>query len=44
VARATGKEPERPEKIRGLEDRPQRLDVLPASVSEVKKYVEKNAL
>ncbi len=44
VKRATGKEPERPGKMKGLEDMPQRLEILPASVSRVKKYVEENAL
>jgi len=44
VKRATGKEPERPGKMKGLEDMPQRLEILPASVSRVKKYVQENAL
>ncbi len=44
VARAIGKEPKRPEKMKGIEDRQQRLVVLPASVSRVKDYVMQNAL
>ncbi len=44
VAEATGREPELPEKMRGLEDMPQRLVVLPASVDKVRDYVRQNAL
>ncbi len=44
VAGATGREPEIPERMKGMEDRPRRLEVLPASVSMVRDYVEKHAL
>ena len=44
VAEATGKEPQLPEKMKGIEDLPQRLKVLPASTAEVKRFVEENAL
>lgn len=44
VREATGVEPERPAKMKGIEDRPQRMKVLPASVARVKEFIEQEAL
>ncbi|OAG27842.1 threonine synthase [Thermodesulfatator autotrophicus] len=44
VKKAIGREPERPEALRGLEDKPRRVKVLPAEVEKVKEFVAKNAL
>jgi len=44
VKRAIGRVPERPERLKGLEERPSRCKVLPADVEAVKEYVAKHAL
>jgi len=44
VERATGKPPEVPEKVRGLDRLPQRYEVMPADVDKVKAYIEAHGL
>ncbi len=44
VKSAIGHEPERPEALRGLEDRPRREVVLPAETDKVKAFVAEHAL
>ncbi len=44
VRKATGREPERPVAMRGLENLPSRCRILPADVEIIKKYVSENAL
>ncbi len=44
VRKATGREPERPEAMKGLENLPSRCRILPADVEIIKKYVSENAL
>ncbi len=44
VKRAIGKDPDRPDALKDLEKRKQRLTVLPADISKVKDYISQNAL
>ncbi len=44
VRKATGREPERPEAMKGLENLPSRCRILPADVEVIKRYVSENAL
>ncbi|MBW1718435.1 MAG: threonine synthase [Deltaproteobacteria bacterium] len=44
VSKAIGREPERPESLKGIEDRSSRYEVLPAEVDAVKNYIVKHAL
>jgi len=44
VRAATGVEPPRPSSLNGIEQKPQRLTVMPCSMAEVKTFVEKHAL
>ncbi len=44
VRKATGREPERPEAMKGLENLPSRCRILPADVEAIKNYVTQNAL
>ncbi len=44
VRKAIGREPERPEAMKGLEDLPVRCRTLPADVEAIKEYVRQNAL
>ncbi len=44
VRKAIGREPERPESMKNLENLPSRCQTLPADVEEVKRYVMENAL
>lgn len=44
VRKAVGRMPERPESLKGLEEKESRCKVLPADVDAVKKYVAENAL
>ncbi|WP_022854294.1 threonine synthase [Thermodesulfatator atlanticus] len=44
VKKAIGREPERPEALKGLEGKEKRVTTLPASVAEVKAFLAKNAL
>ena len=43
VRKAIGREPERPESLMGIEDRPSRCEVLPADIDAVKNYIVKYA-
>ncbi len=44
VSRAIGREPERPERLRGIEDRPSRYKVLPADIDAIKGYIVRHAI
>jgi hypothetical protein len=44
VCKAIGREPERPESLKGIESRPSRCKILPAEVDAVKNYIIKQAL
>ena len=44
VRKATGREPERPEAMKGLENLPSRCRILPPDVEVIKDYVRQNAL
>ena len=44
VRKAIGREPERPESLKGIEDRSSRYEVLPAEIDAVKNYIVKHAL
>ena len=44
VRKATGREPERPEAMKGLENLPSRCRILPADIDVIKDYVRQNAL
>ena len=44
IRKAIGKEPERPESLKGIESRPSRCEILPAEVNAVKNYIVKQAL
>ncbi|MCD6199804.1 MAG: threonine synthase [Deltaproteobacteria bacterium] len=44
VRKAIGREPERPESLKGIEDRSNRYEVLPAEIDAVKNYIVKHAL
>ena len=44
VSRAIGREPERPDSLKGIEDRPSRCEVLPADIDIIKKYIVRHAL
>ncbi len=44
VRKATGREPERPEAMKGLENLPSRCRILPADIELIKDYVKQNAL
>lgn len=44
VKTATGMEPPRPAILNGIEQKPQRLTIMPCSLEEVKSFVEKHAL
>ncbi len=44
VEKATGRPPEVPEKVRGLDRLPQRYEVMPADVEKVKAYIEAHGL
>jgi threonine synthase len=43
VSRAIGREPDRPECLRGIEDRPSRYEVLPADTDIIKEYIAGHA-
>jgi len=40
IVEALGREPERPARYQGIEDRPKRVQVMPASAQRVKAYIE----
>jgi len=44
VCKAIGREPERPESLKGIESRPSRCKILPVEVDAVKNYIVKHAL
>ncbi|WP_457755738.1 threonine synthase [Thermodesulfatator indicus] len=44
VKQAIGREPEKPESLKGLEEKPKRVKVLPAKIEKVKEFVAQNAL
>jgi len=44
VRKAIGREPERPESLKGIEDRSNRYEVLPSKIDAVKNYIVKHAL
>ena len=44
VRKAIGREPERPEAMKGLENLPSRCRILPADIELIKDYVKQNAL
>ena len=44
VKKAIGREPDRPESLKGLEDRETRCEILDAEVGAVKEFIDKNAL
>ncbi|NIA08723.1 MAG: threonine synthase [Nitrospiraceae bacterium] len=44
VSRAIGREPERPECLKGIEDRTSRCEVLPADIDIIKKYIVNHAV
>ena len=44
VCKAIGREPERPESLKGIESRHSRCKILPAEVNAVKNYIVKHAL
>ena len=43
IVEALGREPDRPERLRGLEALPQRVAVLPKDVDAVKEYLTRHA-
>ncbi|HID97460.1 MAG TPA: threonine synthase [Thermodesulfobacteriaceae bacterium] len=44
VRKAIGREPDRPDSLKGIELKSSRCKILPADIDEIKKYIEKHAI